>query len=709
VSKSTSPNDSPADAGTPSPAPPPRGRAERLAFGCAVAVSVAAVVLALFGIADSDFFWHVRTGELMLESRALPGPDLYSHTARGDFYAYYSWLAEVAAALLHRLGGIELIVLAKALASGLIFVLLYLDCRARGARGLAVPWALLYGLLLVRFRLYARPEIFSLLLIVLVDLLAVVYLERGSRWILALLPVLTALWSNLHPYVILGVVVLATHAGGEALDRALRRPATRGGSPALLGGATLLALVTTLLNPYGVRIYLPALKLRGSEVIARMPTREWLPPSWDDFALFYVLAAVAGIVVLLGLRRARLRDLALWAGMSVLALGSLRNVGVFALITTPILARHLTLATEWLAPGLRRRTPVLSRLLSRPVRAVLLLLVLFWVTGALLSPNWSPVHLDQSRHYRFGAGLSRDSAPVDAVEFIEKHALKGPLFNSWAYGGYVIWRSWPRLRVSLDGRQMIYEPFLAELQSRGLIETLRRFDIRLGLVELDDPALLDAFRSTGRYEMVFFDDLAAVFVHRDALGSLTAYAKLRPEDLSLGWLVPRDAEQALNEAERATDESPRSARAWALLGGLARRQGQTSRCIGALRRAVALESTQTAYRNQLGAALLEAGLAEEALTSFGASVRLDRRQWTGHYNRGLALVELGRERDAFAAFRKAAGRGADRAEPRLMLGAMERDPRRARAYLEEVLALSDSAEIDAKARRLLRELDSASR
>jgi tetratricopeptide (TPR) repeat protein len=387
----------------------------------------------------------------------------------------------------------------------------------------------------------------------------------------------------------------------------------------------------------------------------------------------------------------------------------MRNIGIFAVATVPILARHLTFASEAAGKMLRRQAPTLSQWLPRPSRVAVLVVAVVWATATLLSPAWSVLHQDQSRHYRFGAGLARYSAPAAAVEFIEEHGLEGPLYNSWALGGYVIWRSWPRLQVSLDGRQMLYEHFLGELERVGLEPMLRRLGVRMGLAEFHDRQLIRAFRATGEFRLVFFDDVAMVFLRSDAVGdSILPYELLRPEDLSMSWLPRRDEATlatALQEAERATRETPDSSRAWMILGSLARRAADLSRSVEALQRAIALDPTQKSYHNNLGIALLESGRAAEALDALDTAVRLDPWAFEAHYNSGLALVEMGSERAALRSFRRALRRDPDRAEAHVMLGALEPDRARARKHLLRGIELARQPDLAQRARSLLAELD----
>jgi hypothetical protein len=45
---------------------------------------------------------------------------------------------------------------------------------------------------------------------------------------------------------------------------------------------------------------------------------------------------------------------------------------------------------------------------------------------------------------------------VYAVDFVERAGLKGPLFNLYNEGGYLIWRLYPDMKVAVDGRSEVY-------------------------------------------------------------------------------------------------------------------------------------------------------------------------------------------------------------------------------------------------------------
>ena len=53
--------------------------------------------------------------------------------------------------------------------------------------------------------------------------------------------------------------------------------------------------------------------------------------------------------------------------------------------------------------------------------------------------------------------------PVDAANWIAQQQPVGPMFNSYNWGGYLLWRLWPQYPVYTDGRTDLYDnAFLQE-------------------------------------------------------------------------------------------------------------------------------------------------------------------------------------------------------------------------------------------------------
>ncbi len=726
---------------------------DRPALALIAAVALAAVVVSCFHITESDLFMHLRNGERLLESGRLERAEVYSYTTTEAVFPNHEWLSNLVMAIVWRLGGFDLLVAVKAAAAGALVLLWAAAARARGARGPAVPLALLLGLVLIRFRLYTRPEIFTLLLLPVVDLLCLRSVARPAGRVAWWIPVLCIPWANLHPGVVLAPVVVAAHGAGALPAGRLPLIAARGtpaaGRRLLLAGAACLPAM--LVNPFGLHIFTPLWRIATSDAIRAAKVREWLPPGLDDFLFFYLVLAGGSALLAATLRRMALADLALWVGFALLALRSLRHIGVFAVVVAPILALGLTTAAEAVGRGSVRHAPNLHRLLAPGIRAAMVAVLVVITTAALLSPRPTIVHQDQSRHYRFGLGLDNLSAPIATVDLVERWGLPGPLYNSWGFGGYLIWRSWPRLQVFLDGRDYMYAKLIESLRRTPAEELIGSFGFRTLLIGHDDEAMLEAAAASTELSLLGFDDRAQLWVRRGASTTRPEpqpLPNLQPHDLSLAWFDRLEPAQqaaaqrgAVLAAERATDH----ALPWAVLGSIQRRRGEAEAAARSYARAVERDPDQASYHNNYGAILLDLHRpwrvveaqkthpharrrfrgpvpshqharrarrivrailldlhrVDAAAASFLTAARLAPDRFEGWLNLGRARLRAGDGAGAAAALEKARRVAPRRAETHYLLGLAVNDPERARKFLRRSLELDPQGPWAADARERL--------
>nr|MDQ2828795.1 hypothetical protein [Chloroflexota bacterium] len=222
---------------------------------------------------------------------------------------------------------------------------------------------------------------------------------------------------------------------------------------------------------------------------------EWVSPDFHQgqyqFFEALLLALVAGVA--LSPRRPRLAEVLLALLFTHLALVSVRNINLFSIVVAPFIAVYLSYAWRDLWRHVRsgvgsRKSGVGSResrgrVAVRPVVAALnLALAAVLVVAVLVSsaPNLTAKHNMAIQAGRFPAGT---------VSYLRTHQLTGPLFNSYDWGGYLIWTLYPRVRVYVDGRPDMYgdhfiDDFVHTWQARpGWQATLRRQGVRLVLVE----------------------------------------------------------------------------------------------------------------------------------------------------------------------------------------------------------------------------------
>ena len=464
------------------------------------------VFLAIFAMAsqenvDPDFWWHLQTGRLIWDTGSIPRADPFSHTLTGAPWIAHEWLTEALLYAGFALGGEAALILIFAGIIAVTFWLVYAQSEGRpylagfltlaAALASAVSWGV-------------RPQMITLLFGALFLYLLEEY-RIGQRQRLWLLPILTAIWVNLHGGYLLGPALIAAYLVGAAISARMDRvaPALR---PLLI---TFLASgAASLLNPQGPGIWLYPFGTLASAAMQSYIV-EWFSPDFHQ-AQFLPLAALYLLtVVTMAISRRPLdpTDTLLLLGLGFAGLHSARNVPLFALVAAPILSRHAVDAiarserwSRWLVPyhdTVSRAGTVLNGALLG-----LALLAAALKIGTSLSNNQA---------------LQAEAFPVAAVDFIESNPPAGKMYNLYRWGGYLIWRLWPQHRVFIDGRADLYgdafiETYLETYRVRpAWEEPLDRYGVAWILVDTGSP-LATLLAEHSDWTRAYGDDVAGILV-----------------------------------------------------------------------------------------------------------------------------------------------------------------------------------------------------
>jgi hypothetical protein len=483
------------------PLPPPltiRLRALLLAL-CAL------LLLGLFSreVYDTDFWWHLRTGQYIVEKHALPFPDPFAWTTARAPDAYpgealtrrfnltHEWLAQVVFYAVWRAGGIPAIVAARALTLTAFCALAGLIAWRRRGSFYAALAATLASASLAREFALDRPYLFTWLLLAVT--LAILEFRRG----LWLLPPLFALWANCHSGFFLGWIVLGAWSV-QALVERRRDPA--------LWIASALSVLASGLNPNGFAVFRTLLDYQSSYLTSRL--LEWARPSLWPPSPFSVLLVAAAATLGWARRRVPIADWLIFAAFAAAALAAQRNTILMALISPILIAAYLPWKPTWNRASLLLvcRPPVLAALLAAAL-----------ATGAA-----------RGSFFQFRAAEWK--FPQGAADFLALHHVTAPMFNTYEYGGYLIWRLWPGQRTFIDGRALSESVFrdyvrilynhdssdgmagAEDLLNRYGIEAIlmNTFEYTTGPVYLLAPALADPAQTA--WKLVYNDAQALVFM-----------------------------------------------------------------------------------------------------------------------------------------------------------------------------------------------------
>ena len=375
---------------------------------------------------QSDFWWHLRAGQEMWSRHTIALADDFSFTTRGSYWPNHEWLSEVVFFAIYRVAGL----------AGVTFLA---ACCVTAA--VALSWALTRGHATLKLLVMAaaipsvvfvwtvRPHVFTLLLL----MTCVTLVVRQRYWPL---PILFALWANLHGGVALGIVAL----GATTLAELWMGDRSRVRRLVLISA---LCLAATFVTPLGLDLW----KTIPESIQKSMANgiQEWRPPvlGWRDLSFWLFVAATLAAVGIRW-RRVATREQAVLVVLALsllpLALRYSRNITPFILVAVPALG-----SLKLFDADVRRTRRPDRYLLNRGLLAMASLGCAAGVAFAWSSRaprlQWQPV----------------SPRIVDGIR-----ACPGPLYNRFDDGGYVIWFA-PDVPVFVDNRQDPYRlPFLQD-------------------------------------------------------------------------------------------------------------------------------------------------------------------------------------------------------------------------------------------------------
>jgi len=469
----------------------------------AIVALAALLALAWFSgeVGDSDTWWHLKTGQYLVQQHRLPVPDPFSfttYTGRPSYAAEESvrrfnltheWLAQILLYLAYAAGGFAGLVLFRAaLLAAFCGVVGWIAWRRTGGfyRAVGAAVAATWGA-----HLFAtdRPYLITFLLLAATLALA----DAGRYW---LLPPIFLLWANLHGGFFAGWLVLGAYCAAVLYERLRGRPVAQERTLFL---ATGLSVLLSGANPNGFRVLPIVLAYRSSPMQSTL--WEWQYPNpWPPSA-FSVLLVAAGVLLVWRRRDVRPVDWLLYLGFGAFSMVAVRNTILVALVGPVMLATYwpwkqpLAAIGEWLAAT-----------------------ALVAGTVALLAGG-----------HAFQLRAADWKYPSGAADFLLQHHISAPMFNTYELGGYLMWRLWPQEKVFIDGRALnesVYQDYQriafnanAEGGKSGQ-ELLRQYGIEAivmdgfeytnGAPYLLPAALADPHQS--EWKLVYRDAQAVVFL-----------------------------------------------------------------------------------------------------------------------------------------------------------------------------------------------------
>jgi len=477
------------------PAAPPKvaPTAASVATPLAALLVFVVVLLAPQVLNDGDTFWHLASGQWMLDHGRVLRSDVFSYTAAGRPWIAHEWLSEVLMALAFRAGGWSgVVTLAASAAGGAAALLAHRLSRSLPPLSLTCVLTLVFGCmapsLLVRPHLLALPLLagWTLLLLRARDAQRAPSLGAAA---------LMVPWANLHGGFVLGLALI----GPFALEAVVAAPGRRVATTRAWAVFGLASLAAALLTPFGVSGLTYPFKILTMSSLPGIT--EWRPA---DFSRPGPLEAalLAGLFVMLqrGVRIPPIR-LALLLALLHLGLQHSRHQIVLAVIGALLLAEPLGAALTGSSPAATPRRKRFARVLGAGCGLAAAVLAGVRLTHPIVRADGP-------------------QAPVTALQHVPAALAARPVLNDYGFGGYLLWRG---VRSFIDGRSDMFGDaftqayFKAEQPDPVALETLlARWKVSWTLLAADDPVVGVMDRKPG-WRRLYADRYAVVHVRDGAL------------------------------------------------------------------------------------------------------------------------------------------------------------------------------------------------
>lgn len=451
---------------------------------------------------DPDLWWHIRVGQEIVSMHHWPTTDPYSFTVAGQPWVAYEWLGEVLLGGIARIAGLQgLMALLIVLASAVILVLYgYTTLRSGNSKAGFVTCAVLYALTTPFFSM--RPQMLGYLFLIL-TLIALERFRQGKPRFLWFLPLIFLLWVNTHGSFIIGLGTIFVYwlaglkkfeLGGIEAHEWTAAQRTR------LELIFLLCLGVLPITPYGTRLAIYPFDMALSQPVNVANVLEWQPMPFNLLGGKIFLALLLGFFVAQVAFRLtwRAEELALFLFGTMMACLHLRFLILFVPFFAPLL---VTIFARWV-PRYDRKKDIFV------LNAVLMALVIAGIVHYF--PSSAQMHKLVAKTY-----------PTDAVEYIRRHPVPGPMFNTYGFGGYLVW-ALPEQKVFIDGRGDVFERggvfsdylHIANLKP-GALAVLDNYHVQFCLLERDE-ALTSVLSASPEWKRIYSDSVSALYVRNSS-------------------------------------------------------------------------------------------------------------------------------------------------------------------------------------------------
>jgi hypothetical protein len=514
-------------------------------------------------LGDAGIGWHIRTGQMILATHAIPHVDSFSSAMSGQPWFAWEWCYDLIVGWLESVAGLNGVVLFTGLVIALVFAWTFRLLLRRGTNVVVAVILVLLAASASMIHFLARPHVvswlFTLVCFWILESSVGVFripgsssgFEAGRAWRLAGLPLCMGAWVNLHGGFLVGLVLIGIYwidavwqwcrLKEDRFDDGLRKiPVGRRIRNLTIAG--ILSGLATLANPYGFHLYVHIYRYLSDRFLMDH-IDEFQSPNFHYvaqkcFAGLLLLTLVALAVKKRGVGSTRLSQALVVLFAVYSGLYASRNIPVSSLLLVLMIGPWLSEGMEKL---LDRRAAVQGvasmRFLQRMQAVELSLRGHLWPIATVVLACWIAANGG-----KLGASTLMDAHfdpkrfPVAAVDHLEsdleKKNLPGPIVSPDSWGGYLIYRLYPQVRMVVDDRHDFYgdefvKSYLKMVNAEPGWQDFLQQHAAQCVFAPRNSALASILAETSGWKAIYTDDVATVFVRTRAPVSENAKTGMR--------------------------------------------------------------------------------------------------------------------------------------------------------------------------------------
>jgi hypothetical protein len=464
-----------------------------------------------------DLGRHLVIGKMIVNEKQFPLTNTFSYTYPEFPFINHHWGSEAIFYLVNKYFSMNGLIVMKILVTvTTIGVITIFTSLKTGVYSL--PFIIYLALGIFSERTDTRPEIFGYLFFSITIVLLYRELEKYTRLVWTL-PLVAFLWINLHISFVYCPVLYVLFILAISIKRRMKKKYI------IIGIFILLAL---LINPGGIKGVIYPLQIFNNYgyPIVENQSPFFLEKLMDNPTIMYFKMTLGFLIIplIFLLKNGNHFEAVTLVLMGIMSMQAIRNFPFFAISIIYPLSLGLLIVRKYISDVFKfpRGLLILLYFIS---------LVILWCLTVIQVESLISNRNYDSRMSLEKTGFGIINGMQNTVDFYINHNLKGPIFNNFDIGSYLIYRLFPKERVFVDGRPEAYPAeffknvYIPMQEKEDLWERQNeKFKFNTIIFSHNDQtpwgkAYVKRIVKNQSWKLIYFDDVGMIMIKKDDVHS----------------------------------------------------------------------------------------------------------------------------------------------------------------------------------------------